>query len=211
MDTMNRSKAKGTAAETAVVRYLRTNGFVFADRQPLRGGRDQGDITACPGVIIEVKNHATPPSGLPTSHQLTTWQEQTQLEADNAGKGTIGILVVKRSGTTDPGRWNAWVRLRDITACDRPDLAALWVMAPLGHLVDVLRCAGYGDPIDAADRMDQGSPAATTGSADPAPATEPELPGPSFTLSGCCAKHGPYMYFCVECHEAWQPLQEAGA
>ena len=21
--------------------------------------------------------------------------------------------------------------------------------------------------------------------------------------TGCCAKHGPYMYFCNDCHEEW--------
>jgi hypothetical protein len=61
---VNRPRAIGTYAETAVVRTARTNGFEYADRYALHGALDVGDIGLCPGVIIEVKGgdmakHAT--------------------------------------------------------------------------------------------------------------------------------------------------------
>ena len=51
---MSRSKAKGTAAETAVVRFLRAVGFTQAERRTLGGTQDRGDIAGVPGVVIEV-------------------------------------------------------------------------------------------------------------------------------------------------------------
>ena len=57
----NPPRKRGTAAETAVTRWLRDHGFPHADRQPLRGGRDQGDIDITAGLIAEVKNHRGSP------------------------------------------------------------------------------------------------------------------------------------------------------
>ena len=64
---MSASKAKGTAAETAVLRYVRDNGFPWAHRLALTGNADQGDISLLPGnlVIVEVKSHATAATGQP--------------------------------------------------------------------------------------------------------------------------------------------------
>ena len=44
----NRPKAIGTAAETAVVRYLAAHGFPAAERRALHGATDLGDITGTP-------------------------------------------------------------------------------------------------------------------------------------------------------------------
>jgi hypothetical protein len=38
-------KAKGTRWESAVVTFLRSAGFGWADRVPLSGARDRGDVT----------------------------------------------------------------------------------------------------------------------------------------------------------------------
>ena len=156
----NPSKAKGTAAETAIVRYLRANGFGGADRQPLRGNRDQGDIALCPGIIIEAKtSKRTGPTGLPPEQLLTTWLDQTELERANAG-AAIGLLVVKRHGTTNPGRWHTWWRLEHLADVLAEDGHAdiVWsspVMLDLANTVELLRQSGYGDaPVD--------SPAART-------------------------------------------------
>lgn len=46
----NRPKAIGTAAETAVVRYLAAHGFPAAERRALHGATDLGDITGTPGL-----------------------------------------------------------------------------------------------------------------------------------------------------------------
>lgn len=150
----NPSKAKGTAVETAIVRYLRANGFPFADRQPLRGGRDQGDITACPGIIIEAKtSKRTGPTGLPSEQLLATWLDQTELERVNAG-AAVGLLVVKRHGTTDPGRWHCWWPVDVLgslsagTAVQTGYGVTLHAMLSLADSTFLLRAGGYGTGIE---------------------------------------------------------------
>ncbi|MFF9714796.1 hypothetical protein ACF1DW_04260 [Streptomyces sp. NPDC014603] len=93
---MSRSKAKGTAAETAVVRFLQAAGFAQAERRTLNGVQDRGDIAGIPGVVIEVKNHAR--------DQLPAWVAEAELERDN-DRASLGVVWHKRRGTTDPGRW----------------------------------------------------------------------------------------------------------
>ena len=96
---MSASKAKGTAAETAVVRYLQANGFPYADRSPLRGNKDRGDVTGLgPGVVLEVKNCKR--------IELAGWLDELDAEMRNAG-AYIGACIHKRRGTTDPGKWFA--------------------------------------------------------------------------------------------------------
>lgn len=130
----NPSKAKGTAAETALLRYAHQNGFPHADRQPLRGNRDQGDLALCPGVVVEVKNHSGMPAlGQPSAAVLAQWMNQTEVERTNA-RAAIGLLVVKRKGTTDPGRWFAYLpigTLSDLTArkCLLPAMVAVAFIA----------------------------------------------------------------------------------
>ena len=53
----NPNKNKGTAAETAVVKYAWTQGFHEAERIALAGANDQGDVVLQrnPKIIIEVK------------------------------------------------------------------------------------------------------------------------------------------------------------
>lgn len=152
---MNRPRNIGTAAETAVVKALRTNGFGTAERRSLKGNLDQGDITGTPGIAWEVKGGAAAKDMGPGL--LTTWLAQTETERRNAG-AVIGILVIARRGigATNAHRW--WA----ITTTDT--LAALWlatdpsvVITPgipirleLGHLCTLLRGAGYGDPLSPA-------------------------------------------------------------
>ena len=45
---MSKAKAKGTAAETALVKYLRDHGFPGAERRAMTGEFDQGDVTGTP-------------------------------------------------------------------------------------------------------------------------------------------------------------------
>lgn len=94
---MSKNKAKGTTAETAVVNWLRTTlNNPHIERRALQGNRDTGDITGLPGIVIEVKNHA--------KHDLPGWLAELQTEVDNA-KATLGLLVIKKRGTTNPGKW----------------------------------------------------------------------------------------------------------
>ena len=146
--TRNRSKAIGTAAETAVVRYLRANGWPAAERRALKGVLDEGDITGTPGICWEVKARSRPVS----DEQITAWLVETEIERANAG-AEIGILVIRRPGfgTANVGRWWAVLRLGALLTDDEhawalmgPDVGDAPVHMHLSTAVAYLRAAGYG-------------------------------------------------------------------
>jgi hypothetical protein len=93
---VSRSKAKGTAAETAVVRFLQAAGFAQAERRTLAGVQDRGDIAGIPGVVIEVKNCAR--------QELPAWVAEAELERDN-DRASLGVVWHKLRGKADPGDW----------------------------------------------------------------------------------------------------------
>jgi G:T-mismatch repair DNA endonuclease (very short patch repair protein) len=95
---MSKQRAKGTAAETAVVRYLREHGFPHAERRALHGTADKGDITGAGQVVWEVKNHK--------QLSLAEWIKELEAEMTNAGVD-VGAVIAKKRGTTDPGEWYA--------------------------------------------------------------------------------------------------------
>jgi hypothetical protein len=99
---MSKQKQKGTAYETAVVRYLQDNGFRYAERSPLYGTADRGDITGCPGLVWECKNHR--------QFDFSGWLRETEQERINAG-ADFGILTVKRAGVGDIGQQYAVMTL----------------------------------------------------------------------------------------------------
>jgi len=96
---VNRSKAKGTNAETKIVNYLKDAGR-DARRVALKGKRDEGDIhVEHPNwnedkIVLEVK------AGRQTQNvnrkTMEDWLAQTRKEA-HAAEGT-GYLVVARFG-----------------------------------------------------------------------------------------------------------------
>lgn len=93
---MSASKRKGTAAETAIVTYLRTLGFTQTERRALNGSLDRGDIAGIPGVVIEAKNCAR--------QELAGWVREAELERDNDG-ATLGVVWHKRRGKAHPADW----------------------------------------------------------------------------------------------------------
>lgn len=92
---VNRSRAKGTAYETEIVNYLRSKGWVHAERRALGGSNDRGDITGIVGVCIECKAAKT--------HDLPGWLNQLEQETANSG-ADIGLLFIRRRGTSDRSR-----------------------------------------------------------------------------------------------------------
>ena len=93
----NKSKAKGTRAETRVRNYLEKHGFI-ARRQALAGSEDKGDIEAyapdsIDKIIIEVK--AGNQTLAPNRSQINEWCRQTLVETKNAN-ASLGVLVVVR-------------------------------------------------------------------------------------------------------------------
>jgi len=114
---VNRSKDKGTKAETAVVDYLRTQGYGYAERRPLNGNTDRGDITGMPGVVIEVKAAAR--------YEIGAWLRETEIERVNA-RADIGVLLVKPVGV------------------GVAHTADWWAIQPLGQWLDLLPPHDHG-------------------------------------------------------------------
>lgn len=94
----NPSKAKGTAAEVAVVRYLQEHGFPHVERRALAGVNDRGDVSGLPGCVVEVKSCK--------KHEPAQWLDELEVEMRNA-RAYQGVVVFKRRGTTDPAKWFA--------------------------------------------------------------------------------------------------------
>jgi hypothetical protein len=142
----NKPKAIGTAAETAVVRALRTLGFPHAERRALTGALDQGDITGCPGLVFEVKGGNA--AKVASDAQISAWLAETEAERINA-RADIGILVLQRRGVgaANAGRWWAYMQTNAwILGATKHDFPARMRLADAAHL---LRTAGYGDPLTA--------------------------------------------------------------
>jgi hypothetical protein len=102
---MSASKDKGTAAESALVGYLRSHGFTGAERLALQGANDRGDVSGVPSWVIEVKSQKR--------YDFPGWLRELAVEVENADKSdtnTIpysGVLIVKPNGVglTRVGDW----------------------------------------------------------------------------------------------------------
>lgn len=143
---VNKPKAKGTAAETALVNYARTHGFAQAQRLTLTGNQDRGDVILCPGLICEVKAHK-----VWSDLDIDQWLMETETERVNMttwwnldpGRVTHlefrAFLVLRRPGKTDPAKW--WV-------IERSDPMNVGLEPPiqwrLADYFDCLRALGWG-------------------------------------------------------------------
>ena len=92
---MIRPKDRGTAWESAIVRYLQAHGYPFAERRAQGGVKDRGDIAGVIGCVIEAKAVAR--------LALAEWLAEAEVERVNDG-ARYGAVWVKRRGTTDPGK-----------------------------------------------------------------------------------------------------------
>jgi hypothetical protein len=161
---VNKPKAIGTAAETAVARYLKANGWPSAERRALRGRQDAGDITGTPGVAWEIKAYKRPPG----DGQIAGWMVDTECERGNAG-ADFGVLIVRRPGYSEARAdcWWAYLPVQDVAAIvafgakqPRPTPAPVGIRGNfaylafmptrmlLGDVVRLLRGAGYGEPLE---------------------------------------------------------------
>jgi hypothetical protein len=93
----NPKKAKGTSAETAVVKYLK-NTWDSVERRALAGSADKGDISGIPNVCIEVKDHK--------KMVLSGWVKELDEEMKNS-QALTGAVIHKKRGTLDVGEWYA--------------------------------------------------------------------------------------------------------
>jgi hypothetical protein len=150
------SRNKGATAERRLVAYLRTVGFGGAERAVRTGYRtvarvaaDPGDVTGTPGIIWSCKDVA--------EERLDRWFDE--LDAMAGRPGDVRLLVHKRAGKSDPGRWWCWMRLHMLirVASD----AQVFMVRPgdepvrmeLGHVIPLLHAAGYGDAITPIDNV----------------------------------------------------------
>lgn len=152
------SRRKGHAAERAVCAWLRENGFPGAERSVRAGFRtggaggrssaDPGDIRDA-GAIWSVKDVAESEAAWPTTMR-EWWNELAAMDPDAQ---VPRLIVHKRRGTADVGHWWCWLRLHTLlhlasasTTVDLGDPAEP-VRMELGHVVPLLRAAGYGEPL----------------------------------------------------------------
>lgn len=149
----NRPKSIGTAAESAVVAYLRTDGFPHAERRALTGSTDRGDVTGVIGTVIEIKGGKAAEDA--SDAQICAWLTETERERANA-RADIGILVTKRRaiGAKRAQFWWAHVTLGTLldlagkpTSEIDPDVMDVPVRLHLADAIHLLRAAGYGDPV----------------------------------------------------------------
>ena len=94
---MSKSKAKGTRAESAVVKFLQSHG-IEAERKALSGSLDRGDVKVVTpeiwgdtNIALEVK------AGKQTANfnrsQFENWWMQAMVEADNCGDDPALCIV----------------------------------------------------------------------------------------------------------------------
>lgn len=151
---MNRSKSIGTAAESAVVGYLRANGFHGAERRALAGAFDLGDIVGLGPLCIEVKAGAAAINA--SDGQVAAWLLETEVERQNSD-ADYGLLVLKRKAI-GPGRAGEWWavlpawQFLSLVGVHIHSLARYAGEAPIRLLlrdaVTLLRLAGYGDTLE---------------------------------------------------------------
>ena len=109
----NPSKAKGTAAESAVARYFVGRGWPFAERRSLSGTQDRGDLAGIYGIagaaMLEVKNCKT--------LAIPAWLREAAVEQGNAGASVSAVISKPRGvGYDRVGEWHAFLTVRQL--CD---------------------------------------------------------------------------------------------
>ena len=129
-------RTKGLTAERALANYLKSAGWPDARRSVVTGTAqrpDAGDIAGTPGLCFQAKNLATVLSG---KLLHATWH-QTQAQAaeltKQTGKWCAPIIVEKRAGSADPGRWWCHLSSRFYVRV----LTGRWTLVTNLHLVRV--------------------------------------------------------------------------
>jgi hypothetical protein len=96
MDKMSTpSKRKGSAWELAIAKYLVEKGWIYAERRIAGSNVDKGDLNGIVGCVIEAKNEK--------KITLSGYLKELEVEMGNA-KAKMGVVMVKKKGTTDVGQ-----------------------------------------------------------------------------------------------------------
>jgi hypothetical protein len=112
---VSREHALGTAWAQRIADWLTTQGFPYAERRVQYGANDKGDITGCPGLMIEAKRAAR--------FELSEWWAEAVRQKANA-KADVACVWFWRRGKASPGD--------------------AWVLMTGSEFVDLLHAAGYG-------------------------------------------------------------------
>lgn len=123
---VNKGKARGTATETMVVKYLRT-WWPLAERRVQHGDHDMGDVINVPRTCLEIKGAK--------DIRLPVWKEQTLAELQNSGEDFCALVIrVERKPVEQ------WDCLMPLWQLGIPVLGEdAWVRMPLVTGVEVLR------------------------------------------------------------------------
>ncbi len=139
---MSRQRAKGTAWESGICRFLAEQGFPHVERRALAGTSDRGDIAGIVGWVIEAKNCKR--------MDLAGWVDEATLEQANDG-AEFSAVWHHRVGRAHP--------------------EAGYVTMTGATFVRLLRAAGYGTPLSESLDAERGA-LGDTGSPGPQRASE---------------------------------------
>lgn len=136
----------GKQTEQMVARWLRDHGYPHAERTVRTGYRttartlaDAGDIDGCPGLCVQCKSLRPADRA---ERAVEGWLAETEAQRQQTG-ADLGLLIVRRWGTTDVGRWWAFLRLDTLA----PGHGGTPVRMEVRHAAAWLRVLGYGQPI----------------------------------------------------------------
>jgi len=100
------SQRLGDQAERDVKAWFREHGSPDADRALGTGRpRDRGDLTGIARFCVQVKNYA--------QFRINTWVPE-MLEQKRRLGAEFGVLLLKKRGTSDVGRWYTVMELEDL-------------------------------------------------------------------------------------------------
>lgn len=87
---VNKNGIRGTRWESAIVGFLKENGYLHAERRQKAGAKDKGDITGLtPYLMIEAKDEAR--------INLAGYMDEVVEQTKNAN-AIIGVAWIKRRG-----------------------------------------------------------------------------------------------------------------
>ena len=137
---VNKPKRIGTAGESAARDFAQLNGFPWADRRPLKGNKDEGDLLLSPGLIAEVKSGDKARNA--SDQQVTRWLQETETERVNAN-ADLAVLILTR--------WRKpverWWAITQTPAIEIPG-PVVQVRMYLGDFLTYARHLGYGTPLE---------------------------------------------------------------
>lgn len=126
-----------------MVRLAREMGWPYAERRALTGGKDRGDITGIPGVVIQVKDVV--------KQSVGKWQEDTLQQMFNDDSLTC-ILVVKTK-YKNVREWDTYIPMYQLLyesdsmsfafTAGESDGDLEWARLDLAAAFKFLKAAGY--------------------------------------------------------------------